>query len=97
MGCTSCKKKKVAETPEELHSQDMTNWNGGQPSWEEIKQAYDDLTSYAGVKPEKHQSINKVYQALFGEQFNFKCGGCASYQANRFHNYITRNAEGKSS
>lgn len=85
MGCTSCKKKKVAETTEEL------------PSWEEIKQAYDDLTSYAGVKPEKYESINKVYQALFGEQFNFKCGGCASYQANRFHNYITRNAEGKSS
>jgi hypothetical protein len=96
MGCTSCKKKKVAQSPEELHSQEITEWNGGQPTWEEIKQAYDDLTSYGGVKPGKHESINKVYQALFGEPFNFGCGGCGSYQAKRFHNYIT-NAEGKSS
>ncbi len=64
MGCTSCKKKKVAQSPEELHSQEITEWNGGQPTWEEIKQAYDDLTSYGGVKPGKHESINKVYQAL---------------------------------
>ena len=92
MGCTSCKKKKeVAQTPEELHSQEITEWNGGEPTKEQIKQAYDDLTSFGGVKPEKRESINMVYQRLFGEPFNFGCGGCGSYQAKRFHNYIQAN------
>jgi hypothetical protein len=84
MGCTSCKKKK--ELPvEETVSEDV------QLSKEEIKQAYDDLTSFGGVKPEKRESINMVYQRLFGEPFNFGCGGCGSYQAKRFHNYIQAN------
>jgi len=88
MGCSSCKKKNIPQTPQEIHSNDSL-------SWEEIRTAYDDLTSYGGVKPEKHESINKVYKALFGEPFNFSCGGCASHQANRFHNYIVRYGEGK--
>ena len=100
MGCSSCKKKNIPQTPQELHSQEMGEWNGGPVnkdslSWEEIRTAYDDLTSYGGVKAEKHESINKVYKALFGEPFNFSCGGCASHQANRFHNYIVRYGEGK--
>lgn len=89
MSCTSCKKKKVAQTPEQLHAEQITQWNGGYPTKEEILKAYNDLTSYGGVKPENYESINKVYETLFGEPFKFNCGGCGSYQAKKFHNYVT--------
>lgn len=30
MGC-NCKKNKVPQTPDELHAQEMNEWNGGLP------------------------------------------------------------------
>lgn len=83
-GCSSCKKKKVEvnELPE-LQLDEM--WI---PTQQEIILAYEELTSYGGVKEDKKEMINKVYMFLFGEEFNFNCGGCASNQANKFGNYI---------
>jgi hypothetical protein len=83
-GCSSCKKKKVEvnELPQLLVDETYI------PTQQEIVLAYEELTSYGGVKEDKKEIINKVYMFLFGEEFLFNCGGCASNQANKFGNYI---------
>ena len=83
-GCTSCKKKKeeLNELPQLLVDETYI------PTQQEIRLAYEELTSYGGVKEDKKEFINKVYMFLFGEEFLFNCGGCASNQANKFGNYI---------
>jgi len=83
-GCTSCKKKKeeLNELPQLLVDETYI------PTQQEIRLAYEELTSYGGVKEDKKEIINKVYMFLFGEEFLFNCGGCASNQANKFGNYI---------
>lgn len=90
-GCSSCKKKKeiVLEQPAPLPFEMIGDiWV---PTREEIKLAYDELTSFGGVKEDKKEFINKVYNFLFGEDFNFNCRGCGSSQARRFTNWIKSN------
>lgn len=81
-GCTSCKKKKEPLTfLPELVDEDMFI-----PSPDEIRLAYIEL----GNKVlNKREYINKVYNFLFNEDFNFDCRSCVNGQARRLKNYIT--------
>jgi hypothetical protein len=82
MGCNSCKKKKVVKLDSPVQEEIWI------PTIEEIKLAYSELTSVAGVKEDKKEFINKVYIYLFNEEFIWNCGGCASKQVIRFKNVI---------
>jgi hypothetical protein len=82
-GCKSCKKPKevVVEKlplPFELEPEIYI------PTIEDMKLAYAELTSFGGVKEDKKELIQKVYQALFNEEFIFNCNGCGKSQARRF-------------
>jgi hypothetical protein len=81
-GCSDCKKKKEINEPlpplEEFFI----------PTKEDIKLAYAELTSYGGVKEDKKEFINKVYNFLFGEDFNFNCRGCGRGRIRKFTNYV---------
>ena len=69
--CKGCKKKKVVEKLPEIVEEYI-------PTIEEIKLAYAELTSYGGVKEDKMDFINKVYEALFNTKFDFGCRGCGN-------------------
>ena len=83
-GCSSCKKK--ATTPialpeiieEELYI----------PTPEEIRLAYVELGNRV---LDKREFINKVYNFLFNEDFNFDCRSCVNGQARKLKNYIDAN------
>lgn len=86
-GCKSCKKQKevIVEKPplpfeieEELFI----------PTQEDIKVAYSELTSILGVKDDKKEFIQKVYQFLFNEDFDWGCRSCVNKQARRFRIYL---------
>ena len=80
--CTTCKKKKEPITfLPELIDEDMFI-----PSPSDIHLAYIEL----GRKDNsKRDFVNKVYQFLFNEDFNFGCRSCVNGQARRLKNYIT--------
>lgn len=79
-GCTSCKKKKpITELPDPIEI-DMYI-----PSTEDIKLAYLEL---GNKEQNKKEFINKVYQFLFDEDFNFGCTSCVNVQARKLKNYI---------
>ena len=86
-GCTGCKKPKEvvvekAPLPFELEPEIYI------PTIEDIKLAYAELTSHGGVREDKKDFIQKVYQALFGEEFIFNCNGCGKGQARKFTNHL---------
>ena len=79
-GCKSCKKKApVNELPDPIEI-DMYI-----PSPQDICGAYLELGS-----KEKHNKelINKVFQFLFDEDFNFGCTSCMNIQVRKLKNYI---------
>lgn len=85
--CTTCKKPKevVVEKlplPFELEEEIYI------PTKDDIVLAYAELTSHGGVKEDKKELIQKVYQALFNEEFIFNCGGCGKGQARKFTNHL---------
>ena len=84
-GCTSCKKKKEVMTtlPDPVDIDDFYI-----PTKEDIELAYLELGNRI---QDKREFINKVYYALFGEEFNFGCTSCVNGQARRLKNYIIDN------
>lgn len=84
MGCTSCKKKRkeITELPQvetvELY-----------PEANEIKLAYEELTSYHGVKDDKKEFISRIYREIFNEELEYDCQSCVSIQARKFKHHIT--------
>jgi hypothetical protein len=85
--CTTCKKPKEvvvekAPLPFELEPEIYI------PTVEDIKLAYAELTSFGGVKEDKKDFIQKVYQALFNEEFIFNCGGCGKGQVRKFTHHL---------
>jgi hypothetical protein len=84
-GCTSCKKKKneVTSLPP-IIEEDM--WV---PTSAEIKLAYAELTSLLGVKEDKKEFIQKVYEYIFNEKFDWNCRSCVNSQARKFRIYVT--------
>lgn len=59
------------------------------PAIEEIKIAYANLYAKSLTEEEK-ASINKVFQYLFKEDFDFNCPSCVSIQARKLKNHMTR-------
>lgn len=82
--CKSCKKKKK-EITEELPLVPVEYI----PDANDIKLAYEELTSYGGVREDKKQFISKVYSSIFNEELEYTCGSCVSTQARKFKHYIT--------
>ena len=83
-GCASCKKKAAIPItlPQLIEEEPIDIFF---PTREVIHLAYIEL----GNRVEnKREFINGVYRALFNEDFNFDCGGCASSQAMKLKNYI---------
>lgn len=81
--CTSCKKKKEPVKLPELVNEDIYI-----PSPEDIRLAYIELGNRV---LDKKEFINKVYNFLFNEDFNFGCRSCVNGQARRLKNYIETN------
>jgi len=84
-GCTSCKKKKNEVTKLEPVIQEEEMFI---PTSADIKLAYAELTSLLGVKEDKKEFIQKVYQFLFNEAFDWGCRSCVNNQARRFRIYL---------
>jgi len=85
-GCKSCKKKKpITELEPIIEDDDYIPFI---PTMEEIKLAYVEL----GRKDDsKRQFINKVYQFLFNENFDWGCTSCVNSQARKLDIYIKEN------
>jgi len=81
--CKTCKKKKeeLTKLPEVVKVELFPDIN-------EIKLAYEELTSYGGVKEEKKEFISKVYQTIFNEELEYNCRVCVSTQARKMKHYI---------
>lgn len=88
--CTTCKKgKEVTQleeviTPEEI----ILIENDTKPSIEELKIAYADLSAKE-ITDDMKRVINKVFQYLFKEDFDFTCGPCGNIQARKLHFHLT--------
>ena len=80
-GCTSCKKKKEPIVLSDVIEED----NMYIPTPDEIRLAYIELGNRV---LDKKEFINKVYNFLFNEDFNFNCPSCVNGQARRLKNYI---------
>ena len=61
------------------------------PTLENIKLAYAELTSFGGVKADKKEFIQKIYEQLFNESFDFNCRSCVSAQARKFSFWMKQN------
>lgn len=83
-GCTSCKKKKEPIILPELIDEEMIFI----PTPEDIRLAYVELGNRV---LDKKEFINKVYNFLFNEDFNFGCRSCVNGQARKLKNYIETN------
>ena len=81
-GCTICKKKAATPIalPEIIEEEEIY-----MPSVQDIQLAYLEL---GNTVANKQEFINKVYRALFDEDFNFGCRTCVNGQARRLRNYI---------
>jgi hypothetical protein len=79
-GCSSCKKKKEPIVLPELVEMDIFI-----PTPDDIRLAYIELGNRV---LDKREQINKVYNFLFNEDFNFDCRSCVNAQSRRLKNYI---------
>ncbi len=82
-GCTTCKKKAPIEKLPELVEIEVYI-----PTPDEIRLAYIELGNKVD---DKREQINKIYNFLFNEDFNFKCKACVNSQARKLKNYIVNN------
>ena len=79
--CKSCKKKKpITELPQIIEDEVFI------PTPEDIKLAYIEL---GNRDQNKKEFINKVYQYVFDEPFDFGCTSCMNRQVRKLKNYIT--------
>ena len=87
-GCKSCKKKKTITELEPIIEDD--DYIPFIPTMEDIKLAYVEL----GRKDNsKRHFINKVYQFLFNEDFDWGCRSCVNIQARKLDIYIKENTQ----
>ena len=78
--CKSCKKKKpITELPQIIEDEVFI------PTPEDIKLAYIEL---GNRDQNKKEFINKVYQYVFDEPFDFGCTACMNVQVRKLKNYI---------
>jgi len=79
--CHTCKKKApVTKLEQPIETEYI-------PTLADIKLAYVELGNKS-LTQDKKDFINKVYNFLFQEDFDFGCGDCANKQARKFRNYL---------
>ena len=83
-GCKSCKKKKDAVTEIILPAPEFPEYI---PNIADIRLAYIELINLKGVDEKAKPIINKVYEFLFKEPFDWGCNSCINTQARKFYNY----------
>lgn len=82
-GCKSCKKKKpITELPQLIEDEVLIPFI---PTPEDIRLAYIEL---GNRDQNKKEFINKVYQFVFDEPFDFGCTACMNVQVRKLKNYI---------
>jgi hypothetical protein len=81
-GCKDCKKPKEVVVDKLPLPFELELYI---PSVEEIKLAYIML---GNIKEEEKPFIQKIYSALFDEQFDFNCRSCVHTQTRILQNYI---------
>ncbi len=82
-GCKSCKKKQpITELQPVIEDDVLIPFI---PTPDDIRLAYIELGNRDN---NKHEFINKVYQFLFNEDFNFGCTSCMNVQVRKLKNYI---------
>ena len=81
-GCKSCKKKPPMTELPPLIEMDMDMYI---PTPDEIRLAYIEL---GNENKSKREGVNKVYEFLFNERFDWGCTSCINTQARRLKNYI---------
>lgn len=84
-GCKSCKKKKEVEV--QANTELPVTITEYIPTLDEIKQAYVELGN-PRLTEEQRIFINKVYKAIFNEEFDFHCPSCKHKQGTIFGNYL---------
>jgi hypothetical protein len=82
-GCKSCKKKKTITELQPIIEDDVLI--PFIPSPEDIRLAYIEL---GNRDQNKKEFINKVYQFIFDEPFDFGCTACMNVQVRKLKNYI---------
>lgn len=83
-GCKSCKKKKpINELPPVIEEDEFIPFI---PTPEDIRLAYIEL---GNKDKDKKEFINKVYQFVFDENFDFGCTACMNVQVRKLKHYIT--------
>ena len=80
-GCKSCKKKEPITELQPI----VEDYIPYIPTPDDIRLAYIELGNRDN---NKHEFINKVYQFLFNEDFNFGCTSCMNVQVRKLKNYI---------
>lgn len=84
-GCKSCKKKKEVEVKGNTELPvELTEYI---PTLQEIKEAYVELGN-PHLNDKQKVFINKVYKAIFNEDFDFTCISCRHKQGIIFANYM---------
>jgi len=81
--CKSCKNKVTTELPPVIDE------NIYIPTMDDIKLAYLELGS-KDITPHK-EMINKIYNFLFNQDFDFSCSSCSNKQSRRLKTYIDKN------
>jgi len=82
-GCKSCKKKKpITELPELIEDEVLIPFI---PTPEDIRLAYIEL---GNRDKNKREFVNKVYQFVFDEPFDWGCTSCMNVQVRKLKNYI---------
>jgi hypothetical protein len=84
-GCSDCKKK--AKEVKQVVLPDPFEGVIYVPSVSDIRKAYLLLNNTRGINPMDKPFINKVYVALFNEEFDFNCSTCVSRQSMKYYNY----------
>ena len=79
--CSSCKKKAPVTKLEDPIVTDYI------PTLAEIRLAYSEL-GLKEITEDKKEFINKVYNFLFQENFDFGCSSCANTQVRKFKHYL---------
>ena len=86
-GCASCKKKKNQVTEVVLPPVEEVYI----PTLAEIRAAYVYISNSRGISEQDKPIINKVYESLFNEKFDYDCPSCVSKQAIKFYSYCKQN------
>lgn len=84
--CVECKKKKeVTKLPPIIEDEDYIPYI---PSQADMLLAFSEINNRQDKS--KREFVNKVYNFLFNEDFDFHCESCVNVQTRKFRNYLNQ-------